>query len=243
LVLRLARENPAWGYGKIQGELKKLGYRVSITTVARFLRRHHRLPAPQRAGSVGWRQLMRHYKDQLLACDCFTVETLFLKTVYVLVFIEVGPRRVHIAGYTTHPTTEWVTQQARQLVWMLQEQNASVRFLIHDRDSKFTRSFDTVFASESIHVIRTPSCAADANAFAERWVRTICEECLDKLSILNEGHLGRTLRTYVDYYNRRRPHPGIGQQTPLPDCDPLRTGRIDRRDILGGILHDYDRVA
>jgi putative transposase len=173
LVLRLARENPNWGYGKIQGELQKLGFSLAQQTIASLLRRHDIQPAPQRAGSPSWQQLMRHYRHQLLACDFFTVETLWLQTLYVLFFIEVGTRRVHVAGCTAHPTSPWVTQQARQFVWTFQSPAQRPRFLIHDRDSKFTSLFDAVFRSEGVHILRTPVCAPNANAFAERWVRSI----------------------------------------------------------------------
>ena len=159
LVVQLAKENPDYGYGKIQGELGKLGYKIGEETIANILRRHNIPPAPDRGGSPSWRHLMSHYKDQILACDFFTVETLFLKTIYVLFFIEVGSRRVHFAGCTTNPDSAWMSQQARQLVWNLDDQNARFRFLIRDRDTKFTEAFDTIFRSEGLKVIRTPQTA------------------------------------------------------------------------------------
>ena len=186
LIVRLARENPRWGYSKIEGELRKLGYslgappfetcsNVSIS------------PQPLRARqSSTWRAFLRQHQQQLLACDFFTVETLRLKTLYVLFFIEIGTRRIHLVGCTIHPTATWVTQQARQLVWKLQEEGRVMRFLLHDRDAKFPASFDAVFASERIEVILTPYRAPNANAYAERWVRSVREECLDHLLILNE---------------------------------------------------------
>ncbi len=165
LILRLAQENPRWGYGKIQGELIKLAVKVSQSTIRSILLRHGLLPAPVRGGSIGWKHLMAHYKDQILACDFFTVETIWLKTIYVLFFIELGTRRVHFAGITTNPNQVWVSQQARQLVWKLREQDASLRFLIHDNDSKFSKSFDVVFQSEGFHVIHTPFQAPNANGY------------------------------------------------------------------------------
>ena len=152
LVLRLASEND-WGNGKIQGELLKLGHKLSEETIANILKRHGVPPLPERTPSLSWQKLMSHYKHQLLACDFFTVETLFLQTIYVLFFIEVGSRRVHFAGCTSHPKSKWVTQQARQLMWDLEDDEPSLRFLIRDRDTKFTDSFDTVFQSEGIDVI------------------------------------------------------------------------------------------
>ena len=173
LILRLARENPRWGHRRIQGELRKLGHMVSASAVRAALRRHHIPPAPQRRRATTWRDFIKRHKDQLLACDFCTVETLFLKTIYVLFFLEVSTRRVHLAGCTAHPTAAWVTQQARQLAWTLQEADAPPRFLIHDRDAKFPAAFDTVFADEGIKVVRTPYCAPTANAFAERLRRAL----------------------------------------------------------------------
>jgi putative transposase len=151
---------------------------------------------------------MTHYKEQILACDFFTIETVFLRTLYVLFFIELGTRRVHFAGCTAHPNGAWATQQARQMAWALEERDVPIRFLIHDRDSKFTEAFDTVFVSERLTIIETPIKAPNTNAYAERWVRSVREECLDKLLILNETHLRRVLRAYVAYYTDERPCQG-----------------------------------
>ncbi len=242
LILQLAQDNPRWGYGKIQGELIKLAVKVSPSTIRSILLRHGLLPAPVRSGSIGWKHLMSHYKDQILACDFFTVETIWLKTIYVLFFIELGTRRVHFAGITTNPNQVWVSQQARQLVWKLREQDASLRFLIHDNDTKFSESFDIVFQSEGFHVIHTPYSAPNANPFAERWVRSVREECLDHLLVLNALHLKRVLLEYIDsYYNIARPHQGIGQCFPIPNESQIHTGPIYRRKILGGIINDYYR--
>lgn len=184
---------------------------------------------------------MTHYKEQLLACDFFTIETLFLQTIYVLFFIEIGTRRIHFAGCTTQPNQLWVTQQARQLMWKLDEQETNIRFLIHDRDTKFTQSFDAVFQAEGIDIIRTPIRAPNANAYAERWVRTVREECFDKLIIINQAHLKQVMREYVTYYNTARPHQGIQQRTPIPLPKPNNHGRVRCRDVLGGLIHDYYR--
>ena len=241
LIVRLAKENPRWGYGKIQGELLKLGYTVSESAVRDIRKRHYIQPALTRNGSESWRHLMAHYKEQILACDFFTVDTLWLKRLYVLFFIELGTRRVHLAGITANPDASWVTQQARQVMWEHAESKATNRFLIHDRDSKFTKSFDTVFQSEGMHIIHTPFKTPNANAFAERWVRTVREECLDQLLILNEPHLRRVLKTYGDYYNRARPHQGIQQQSPISRTQHNTTGIIQNRKVLGGIIYDYYR--
>jgi transposase InsO family protein len=212
----LALENVRWGYGKIEGELLKLGFKVSKSTIRNVLNRHGIVPAPVRHGSLGWRHLMAHYKQQLLACDFFTVETLWLQTLYVLFYIELGTRQVHLAGVTAQPDGFWVAQQAGQYVWKLQGREVKPRFLIRDNDNKFTTAHDTVFRSEHIRIIPTPIQAPKANAFAERWVRTVRQECLDHLLILNEAHLRRVLQAFVAYYNTARPHQGLAQQTPIP---------------------------
>ena len=164
LILRLARENPRWGHRRIQGELYKLGHAVSASAVRAALRRHRVPPAPQRRAASPWRDFVRAHKVQLLACDFFTVETLWLKTLHILFFIEVGTRRVHFADCTARPTAAWVTQQARNLAWTLDEAGARPRFLIHDRDAKFPPGFDAVFAAEGVEVGRTPYRAPTSNA-------------------------------------------------------------------------------
>lgn len=201
LLLRLARENPSWGYSKLQGELIKIDYRIGRSTVRDILKRQHVPPAPERAkkGS-SWRQFLGHYREQFIASDFFTVETAWLNTLYVLFFIELATRRVHVAGCTAHPTGEWVTQQARNIIWTLHdargegEDRKPLRFLIHDRDAKFPKSFDRVFTSEGMEIIQTPYRAPKANAYAERWIRSAREEALDRGLILNEGHLRRVLQ-------------------------------------------------
>ncbi len=176
----------------------------------------------------------------MLACDFFTIETVTLRTLYVLFFIELGTRRVHLAACTAHPDSTWVTQQARQFVWELADTVPPMRFLIHDHDTKFTAGFDQVFVSEGIEIVLTPFRAPRANAFAERWVRSVREECLDHLLILGQRHLRRVLLEYVQYYNTARPHQGIQQHAPIP-FPPVPSGPVARRDVLGGIIHDYYR--
>jgi putative transposase len=244
LLLRLAQENPSWGYSKLHGELLKLGYTIGRSTVRDILKRQHIAPAPERAKNGGsWSSLLTHYGQQILACDFFTVETAWLKTLHALFFVELGNRRVHFVGCTEHPTAAWVAQQARQLTWTLQDEQLSMRFLIHDRDAQFPTSFDRVFAAEGIAIWRTPYRTPTANAFAERGVRSVREECLDKLLIVNQAHLHRVLTEYVGYFNRARPHQGIEQRCPIPIERGCREGAVKRRDVLGGIIHDYDRAA
>jgi putative transposase len=179
----------------------------------------------------------------MLACDFFTVETISLRRVYVLFFIELEGRRVHLAGCTTNPSGAWVTRQARNLSFTgLFER---MRFLIHDRDSKFSAAFDEVFRSEGIKVIRTPIRAPQANAYAERFVRTVRAECLDWLLIVGRRHLETVLRIYTAHYNRERPHRGLALLSPdSTNADsPASHGEIKRRDRLGGLIHEYHRAA
>lgn len=244
LSVRLARENPCWGYKRIHGELCKLGYAISASSVRAILARHHIPPAPERAHrSSTWRTFLAHHAHEMLACDFFTIETVCLRTVYVLFFIELGSRRVHLAGCTAHPTAAWVTQQARNLVWSVQDGTVPVRFLLHDRDTKFSAAFDRVFTAEDVEIVRTPYRAPNANAIAERWIRSARVECLDHLLLLGERHARRVLREYVAYYNERRPHQGLGQRCPVPATPRTGSGPIRRRDVLAGLIHDYERSA
>jgi putative transposase len=241
LILRMAREN-RWGHGKIEGEMKKLGYSISDEAIRKLLRQHHLSPAPERKHS-SWRTFLNHYRETLLACDFFTVETIRLQTLYVLLFIELATRRVHIMGITPHPTQSWVTQQARHLMWKTEK--LTFTHLIRDNDGKYGASFDAVFRSEGIEIVRTPFRAPRANAYAERWVRSVREECLDQVIILDQRHLAYVLREYERYFNTARPHQGIGQA--LPDPPPVSSlsvsGTIQRHDILGGVIHDYFHAA
>jgi len=197
LVLRLARENPRWGHRRICGELAKLGLEVSPTSIRRLLARAGLDPAPRRQGP-NWREFLRAQAASIVACDFFTVESVFLRRYYALFFIAHASRRVWLAGCTTNPTGAWVTQQARNLGFDFADQD--IRFLIRDRDSKYSGSFDEVFRSERIRILKTPVRAPKANAVAERFVRTVRTECLDWLLILNRRHLERVLRVYVDHY-------------------------------------------
>jgi putative transposase len=243
LVLRFARENPRWGYPRIAGELLKLGLRVSPSTVRRMLLAAGLRPAPRRSG-LTWREFLCQQAASMLACDFFTIETISLRRFYVLFFIELESRRVHLGGCTTNPTGAWVTQQARNLSFAGVFER--IRFLIHDRDSKFSAAFDEVFRSEGIEVIHTPIRAPQANAFAERFVRTIRAECLDWLLIIGRRHLERVLRVYAAHYNRERPHRALALHPPESATTtrrPSTIGAIERRDKLGGLIHEYRRAA
>jgi putative transposase len=242
LVLRLARENPRWGYQRIGGELVKLNVHASASTVRRVLAAARLEPAPRRAGPT-WQAFLRQQAASVIACDFFTVETLYLRRLYALFFIELESLRVHLAGCTAKPTGAWVAQQARNLAFTgLFERT---RFLICDRDSKYTAVFDEVFRSEAVRVIRTPVRAPQANAHAERFVRTVHAECLDWLLILGRRHLEHVLHTYVNHYNRARPHRARALHPPQPVHAPPTSphAAILRHDRLGGLLHEYERAA
>ena len=247
LIVRLARENPRWGYQRIKGELLRLNVQVSATAIRTTLRRHGLDPAPRRAITT-WRSFLRDQAAGIVACDFFTVESIWLRRLYVLFFIELDTRRVHVAGVTANPDGAWVTQQARNLLLVLGERGRRVRFLLRDRDTKFCRSFDDVFRSEGAEVLLTPVQAPNANAYAERWVRTVRAECLDWLLIVGRGHLDRVLSVYVEHYNQHRPHRALALEPPDPAAglrilaEDRREG-VHRRDLLGGLLHKYQRAA
>ncbi len=246
LVLRLARENPRWGYVRIQGELRKLGIRIEATTIRRVLSAHGLGPAPRRTGPT-WSEFLKAQAQGIVACDFFTVETLQLKTLYVLFFIELHSRRVHVAGVTAHPESAWVTQQARNLMYSFDGRPAPVRFLIRDRDAKFSGPFDEVFKTESVTMIRTPIRSPRANAFAERWVRTVRTECLDWTLVHGQRHLELVLRIFAQHYNTARPHRGLELATPdvsTPELNQRPASlQLRRRDLLGGLIHEYERAA
>jgi putative transposase len=244
LVIRLARENPRWGYVRIQGELRKVGIRVGASTIRRVLRAHGLGPAPRRHGPT-WSEFLRAQAPGILATDFFTVETIRLRTLYVLFFIELSTRHVHLAGVTAHPDSAWVTQQARNLA--IDGWTEKVRFLLHDRDSKYSGPFDEAFRTEGVDVIRTPYRAPRANAFAERWVRTVRAECLDWTLVHGRRHLERVLRVYTSHYNRGRPHRGLDLAPPEGDypAHSLHGSavKLRRREFLGGLIHEYKAVA
>jgi hypothetical protein len=241
LVLKIARENPRWGCVRIQGELAKLGIRVSATTIRTLLRTARVGPAPRRNGPI-WTQFLRAQAQGIIACDFFTVETAWLRTLYVLLFIELGSRRIHLSASTVRPDAAWVTQQARNLTMELDDRPTAIRFLIRDRDTKFVGPFDGVFRSEGAKVILTPIRAPNANAYAERVIETVRAECTDWTIILGRRHLDRTLRTYAEHYNRGRPHRALSLATPLAkDEVPMTVSPRDvrRKDLLGGLIHEY----
>jgi putative transposase len=239
LVVRLAGENQSWGYRRIVGELKGVGIAVSATSVRKVLLEAGFQPAPER-GPSSWRAFLRAQAAGMLACDFLTVETAFLQRIYVLFFISIGTRRIEYIACTPNPDGRWVAQQARNLLMQLGYEHP-FRILVHDRDTKFSRAFDEIFRTEGIKVIRTPLQAPNANAFAERWVRTLRADCLDQILIFGRRHQ-HVLRVYRCHYNEHRPHralhllPSSGRaSTPLNAVTHLR-----RRDLLGGLIHEYE---
>jgi transposase InsO family protein len=244
LVLRLAVENPTWGHRRVQDELARLGYQIAASTVWKILHQAGIDPAPRRTGPT-WKQFLTAQAQTMLACDFFTVDTVLLKRVYVLFFIELATRQVHIVGITAHPTGAWVAQQARNLVMDLNDRTDQLRFLLRDRDAKFTTAFDAVFTAAGIDVLRSPPQAPRANAIAERWVGTVRRECTDRILIAGERHLMNVLAEYSEHYNDHQPHRALDQRppNPSPQIVDLNTARVRRRPILGGLINEYSQAA
>jgi putative transposase len=249
LVLRLAGENPCWGYRRIHGELLVLGIRIAASTVWEILQQAGIDPAPERT-STTWASFLRSQADALLACDFFETVTLSGVRLYVLAVIEHASRRIRILGATPHPTASWVAQAAKNLVMDLEDVGSRARFLIRDRDGKFPGLFDTVLEDAGIEVVLSGVQMPRMNALMERWVQTCRRELLDRTLIWNQRHLLHALREFEHFYNSHRPHQGIANARPLralpsPIPEPTAAGRlhVHRRDRLGGILHEYRHAA
>jgi putative transposase len=215
LIVRMARENPRWGCVRIKGELQGLGIFVSATTIRTILRPAGLGPAPRRDGPT-WRQFLAAQAKGIVACDFFTVETVFLKTLYVLVFMHVETRRILGIGVSANPDGTWVTQQARNMVMDVEDETeiCRTRFLLRDRDAKYCRSFDAVFAAEGMKVVLTPYRTPQANAHVERLIGGVRREVLDHVLILHRRHLVDVLREYAAHHNSHRPHRGLGLHRP-----------------------------
>ena len=239
----MATENPTWGHRRVQGELVRLGHPIAASTVWQILHAAGIDPAPRRTGPT-WKQFLTAQARGILAADFVHVDTVLLRRLYALIVIEHETRRVHLVGITAHPDGAWTTQAARNFLMDLGQRTASVKFLIRDRAGQFTDSFDTVFQAEGIRILASPPQAPKANAICERIIGTLRRELLDRLLIVNEHHLRQVMTEYLRHYNAARPHRALGQHTPAQaDTSPkpvnLTEHRIRRKQILGGLTHEY----
>jgi putative transposase len=244
LVIRIAIDNPRWGHRRVQGELVKLGHPIAASTVWQILHTAGIDPAPRRSGPT-WKQFLTAQACGVLAADFVHVDTVLLRRIYALIVIEHGTRRVRLAGITAHPDGAWTTQAARNLLMDLGQRATSAKFLIKDRAGQYTSSFDAVFTAEGIRILVSPPQAPRANAICERIIGTLRQELLDQVLIVNEHHLRRALTEYLRHYNAARPHRSLGQLTPAqaetqpPQSINLAEHRIHRRQVLGGLTHEY----
>jgi transposase InsO family protein len=241
LVVRLATENPTWGYRRVHGELCRLGHRIAASTVWTIVRNAGIEPTPNRTGPT-WAQFIRSQAKAIIATDFACVDTATLRRYYVLFFIEIDSRRVHLGGITTNPTGTWTTQAARNLLMTLDER---FKFVVHDGAGQYSPPFDTVFRGAGVTPITTPPRAPRANAFAERWVRTLRHELLDRTIIWNQRQLRALIVEYIDHYNRHRPHRSLDQRAPNddPDLEVPPTLTIRRHATCGGLINEYKAAA
>ena len=246
LIERLATENNGWGYKRIQGELLKLGHRVSASTIRRVLKALKIPPAPKRRTDTTWRQFLHTQASTRLAADFFHVDcAVTLQRLYCLFVIEVGSRYVHILGVTANPDGSWTTQQIRNLLMDLGDRAAGFRFLVRDRAGQFSTAFDAVLADAGIEVVKIPPRSPRANCYAERFVLTARKEVTDRMLIFGERHLRTILAQYETHYNGRRPHRSCQLRPPRPDhsAADLSRKRIQRHPVLGGLINEYERAA
>ena len=243
-MIRIAMENPAWGHRRVQGELVRLGHTIAASTVWQILHDAGIGPPPRRTGPT-WKQFLTAQARGIIAVDYVHMDTVLLRRIYALIVIEHGTRRVHLAGITASPDGSWTTQAARNLLMDLGRRAATVKFLIRDRAGQFTSSFDAVLTAEGIRILASPPQAPTANAICQRIVGTLRRELLDRLLIVNEHHLRQLLTDYLQHYNTARPHRFLGQLTPAqadtqpPELINLADHRIRRKQVLGGLAHEY----
>jgi len=249
LVVRMAKENTGWGYDRIAGALANLGYHLSDQTVGNILRRNGIVPAPERRHTTTWKEFIRAHLDVLAGTDFFSVEVLTqrgLVTIYVLFFIHLETRRVDVAGITAHPNERWMKQMARNVTMDEWGFLVGCQYLLHDRDAKFTQSFRLIIESGGVTPVRLPARSPNLNAYAERWVKSVKDECLSKLILFGEASLRRALREYVAHYHTERNHQGKGNVLLFPAAsNPVspRRGPVGCQERLGGLLKYYHREA
>jgi putative transposase len=249
LVVRMARENSGWGYGRIVGALANLGHKVSDETVGNILRRHGIAPAPKRSRTTSWKDFISAHMDVLAGTDFFTVEVLTwrgLVTYYVLFFLHLESRRVSVAGITRHPDEEWMQQMARNATQDSWGPLSRCRYVLHDRDTKFCATFRSVLTAGGVKTIQLPARSPNLNAFAERWVRSVKEECLSKLILFGERSLSRALSEFSAHYHNERNHQGKGNELLFPAAGAAikkRGQATAYRQRLGGLLKYYGRAA
>jgi len=246
LIERMARENIMWGYKRIVGELKKLGIRVCRSSIQNILREKNLEPTPMRQSST-WKQFIETHMETLIACDFFTKEIWMWRgkvTMYVFFFIELGSRRVHLAGMTQYPKREWVVRRAAKTLGVMEESGFRPKYLIRDRDGKFSEEFDKMWESNGVEVVKTPVRNPSCNVYSERFVWSAKHETLNHFVVFGKDHLKYLVESYVEYYNRLRPHQGLGN-VPIPGLppQPADEGEIECVSILGGLLHHYQRKA
>jgi transposase InsO family protein len=248
LVLRMATDNPSWGHRRVHGELVRLGHRIAASTVWQILRDAGIDPAPRRSGPT-WRQFLTAQAHAVLAVDFLHVDTINLKRLYVLIMVEHGSRRTHLLGVTADPTGAWTAQAARNLLMDLGERLADTKFLLRDRDSRFTASFDAVFSAIGVRILKNPPAAPRANAICERMIGTLRRELLDRMLVVNERHLTRILTIYLRHFNAARPHRTLEQLAPAqaetypPPVINLADYQVKRQPILHGLTSEYHIAA
>jgi len=248
LIVRMAQDNRSWGYDRIVGALANLGYTVSDQTVGNVLKRHGLPPAPERKTTTTWKEFIRTHMDVLVATDFFTAEVWTLgglATYYVLFFIHLGSRKVHVAGVTPHPNETWMVQMARNMTMEEWGCLSSGYYLIHDRDGKYCPAFERTIEAAGVTRVPLPPRSPNLNAYAERWVRSVKEECLARLILFGEAALHHALREYIAHYHRERNHQGKGNGLLFPTIShaPERTGPVRCRERLGGLLKYYECEA
>ena len=240
----MASENPTWGYRRIHGELAGLGHRIASSTVWSILKASGIDPAPHRS-DVTWSQFL--HSQAAVACDFFTVDTALLRRYYVLFFIDIPTRQVFFAGTTTNPTGAWTTQAARNLFLRHADQLAGSRALVRDRGSQFIDTFDEIFRTEGLKILKTPVRTPVANTFAERWIGSIRRELLDRTIIWNQRQLERLVVDYIDHYNDHRPHRSLDQRPPRATEAPTPPGQrhlqVVKSAQCDGLINEYRNAA